>query len=62
LVEGTAAIFAALSQILLSLLDEDLIFYIFFAECIIAAAVLLPLFWEDWKMFTASRKQENNNI
>ena len=44
LIEGTAAVFAAGSQVLIAALSETLTFYIFFAECIIAAIVLFPLF------------------
>jgi hypothetical protein len=44
LIEGSAAVFAALSQLLIGALSEDFTFYIFFGECLIAGFVLLPLF------------------
>lgn len=55
LVEGTAAIFAAGSQTIISILPETAIFYVFFAECLIAAIVLLPLCLSDYKEFSKDR-------
>lgn len=52
LIEGSAAVFAALSQLLISALPFDTIFYLFSGECILAGLVLLPLFLKDfsnWK-------------
>lgn len=54
LIEGTAAIFAAASQMLLAALPETLTFYVFFAECIIAAIVLFPLFLDEWRIYKNS--------
>lgn len=52
LIEGSAAIFAALSQFIISVLPFDAIFYLFSGECILAGLALLPLFlkeFSDWK-------------
>lgn len=56
MIEGSAAIFAALSQILISTIPFTGIFYLFFAECLVAALALFPLFLKDLKLF---RKPSN---
>ena len=48
LIEGSAAIFAALSQFIISVLPFDGIFYLFSGECILAGFVLLPLFLKEY--------------
>lgn len=57
LIEGTAAVFAAGSQVLIAALSETFTFYIFFAECIVAAIVLFPLFLTEWKMYKNSKNK-----
>lgn len=57
LIEGTAAVFAAGSQLLIGTLDENLIFYIFFTECLIAAFVLTPLFLTEWRIYKDSKNK-----
>ena len=49
LIEGSAAVFAALSQIVISIMPFDSIFYLFCGECLLAALALLPLFLKDLK-------------
>ena len=52
LIEGSGALFAAISQLLISALPNEGIFYLFSGECILGALVLLPLFlkdYHDWK-------------
>lgn len=47
LIEGSAAAFAATSQIIISLMPFDTIFYLFCGECFLASIALLPLFLKD---------------
>lgn len=51
LIEGSAAVFAAVSQIIISIMPFNSIFYLFSGECLLAALVLLPLFLKDLKAF-----------
>ena len=44
LIEGSAAIFAALSQAVIPYIPFDFIFYLFAGECLAATIVLMPLF------------------
>lgn len=51
LVEGSAAIFSAVSQILIPLIDLNLMFVVFCLESLVATFTLLPLFIKDLKIF-----------
>lgn len=51
LIEGSAAVFAAVSQIIISIMPFESIFYLFCGECLIAAIALFPLFLKDLKSF-----------
>lgn len=55
LIEGTAALFAAISQFANSYLGES-IFYLFAVECIVAAAVLVPLLITEIKAIRGKTK------
>lgn len=49
LIEGSGAIFAAVSQLVISAIPFEAIFYLFCGECMIAAVALFPLFLRDYK-------------
>lgn len=51
LVEGSAAVFSAVSQILIPLVNLDWMFVVFCCESIVATVALLPLFLQDLKLF-----------
>lgn len=55
LIEGSAAIFTALSQIVISLIPFPAIFYLFCGECLIAALALLPLFLKDYNEWASHK-------
>ena len=55
LIEGSAAVFAALSQIVISVIPSGVIFYLFCGECLLSAFSLLPLFLRDLKEFRSKR-------
>jgi len=52
-IEGSAAVFAALSQMLISIMPAGGMFYLFSGECLVSALALLPLFFKDLKEFRA---------
>lgn len=49
LIEGSAAVFAAISQIVISVMPFEAIFYLFSGECLLSALALLHLFLKDFR-------------
>lgn len=60
LIEGTAAAFAAVSQIIIPLIPSEYVFYLFSSECIVASLVLSPLLAREYREWKEERRAPNH--
>lgn len=58
MVEGSAAVFSAISQIVIPLVNIKYMFIVFCLESLIATFALFPLFREDLKILRKVKKSE----